>query len=135
MTKKTSTIALNLEKSPTDTDRHLVLHDDHVYAYGGDNGIISAFPIPVDTSGDSDAPSSSSSSSTAKIIHQYDEAVRALAFSNDGQRVAVGYEDGHVDMYAFTPEQIKEGQPHPFLNESLSGNVVIRSYTQRPSIP
>uniref|UniRef100_A0A7S3QHM5 Minichromosome loss protein Mcl1 middle region domain-containing protein n=1 Tax=Chaetoceros debilis TaxID=122233 RepID=A0A7S3QHM5_9STRA len=107
--KHTKTIALNLEKSPTDTDRHLVLHDDHVYAYGGDMGIISAFPIDAS----SDAASSSAS---AKIIHQYDEAVRALAFSNDGQRVAVGYEDGHVDMYAFTAEQLQGEDSHPFLN-------------------
>ena len=119
----TSSINLNLEKNPSDYNRTLATFQNHLYAIGGDCGSISA--LSLDNNG-------SPSSGTARIIHQYDEPVRALAFSKDGQRVAVGYEDGNIDIYSFTAEELKESPQHPFLGNG-NGNGNGNNKPQQPS--
>lgn len=93
-------IQLNLESNPTEYNRHLTAHGGWLYVIGGESGTIAA--------------SSQSNPLSFRVIQQYDEPVRSLAFSKDGQRVAVGFEDGNVDIYCFTPDQL-QGDSHPFL--------------------
>ncbi len=109
-----TTISLNLGKNPEGFDRHLFIHQDYVYAYGGDNGTITVLPLS-----DLQSTSSAKGSTSARIVHQYDEPVRALAFSQDSQRVAVGFDDGNVDIYSFSSDQLESQEdgsplPHPF---------------------
>ncbi len=94
-----------------DFDRHLCVHQGFVYAYGGENGTITVLPL-------SDLQKSTVTAS-ARSVHKYDDPVRALAFSQDGQRVAVGFDDGNVDVYSFSLDQLKSEEdgsslPHPF---------------------
>lgn len=126
MTGKTDelqTMHLNLEKSSgTKAKRNLVVFQDCIYAYGGENGLISALGLSdvLSSTAVADATGASSPRSlpSFKVIHSFDEPVRALAFSSDGQRVAVGLDDGVIEIYEFTAEQVKES-PHPFGERAL----------------
>lgn len=112
---------LNLEKSSTNSKRNLVLYQDCLYAYGGENGLISVLRLPFKDGAGKKSLSASitSSSSSFKVIHSFDEPVRALAFSSDGQRVAVGLDDGVIEIYVFSSQELLGSPPtsshcHPF---------------------
>jgi WD40 repeat protein len=105
-------IRLNLETNPTEYNRRLIVHADHLYAIGGENGTITATSL--------------SDPSSFRVVQQYDEPVRALAFSPDGKRVAVGYEDGNVDIYSFDSEQLEQGV-HPFLGNHGNNDTTSKS--------
>lgn len=114
---------LNLEKSSTKAKRNLVLFQNCLFAYGGENGLISVLRLPFNNEAVNDKSSSlaSSLSSSFKVIHSFDEPVRALAFSSDGQRVAVGLDDGVIEIYEFTAHELQSSSPyHPFSGPSLS---------------
>lgn len=108
------TVHLNLEKSSIKAKRNLVLFQDCLFAYGGENGLISVLHLPLNHDADATNKSSSSSPSLSfKVIHSFDEPVRALAFSPDGQRVAVGLDDGVIEIYAFTAQELLSSSSPP----------------------
>lgn len=110
---------LNLEKNAQDSPRQLTIQSNHIIANGGDNGNISALSLDSMTSNDNN-----NTHSNLQIIQQYDDPVKALAFSDDGQRVAVGYDDGCVDIYVYSAEEVHiaktESSTHPFLKQGTS---------------
>ena len=73
-------------------------------AYGGDDGRIyhlhhrKSLQEGATTSTNN---ASSSTLSTPRVIRKYDDEVRAVAVSPDGQRIAVGFDDGSTKIYAF----------------------------------
>lgn len=112
--QKHRTINLRLEDESyiNDHPRHLTIHSNHIFAIGGEDGFISATPI-----------NEKDDASTTRVIRKYDEPVKALAFSDDGQRVAVGYDDGFVDIYVYSKEQLASSENHPFLLNKTKRNV------------
>ena len=102
---------LNLERSSAKAKRNLLLFNKDLFAYGGDTGTISHLHLNSDGSIPTD--------DSPKVVHQLDDAVRALAFSPDGQRVAVGFEDGIIDIYEFSKEKVNQPN-HPFQNLASS---------------
>jgi hypothetical protein len=67
-------------------------------AYGGDDGTIS-FLSTKDTK--------------AKVIRRYDDGVRAVTVSQNGKRVAVGFDDGSTKIYCYD-DYDGTSSPHPF---------------------
>lgn len=113
-------ISLKLEEDPSDHPRHLTIQSNHLIAIGGENGNISALPLLSH-----DDATSTTDAKTPKIIKRYDDPVKALAFSSNGQRVAVGYEDGSVDIYVYSQDEIDEAEKngsHPFISKSKRSN-------------
>jgi len=106
-------INLKLEEDPSDHVRHLTIpvRSNHILAYGGPNGTISALPLSLSL------PLSDEVNSP-RIIKRFDEPVKALAFSSDGRRVAVGYEDGHIDIFAYTQEELTAASTNASTNAS-----------------
>ena len=114
-------LKLDGEGESNDHSRHLSIHANHILALGGENGVITAFPI---------LPKGSSSNGEEReqieprVIQQYDDVVKALAFSEDGKRVAVGYDDGNVDIYVYSDDDLQVGNNghgcqedfHPFIS-------------------
>ena len=78
-----------------------------VLAYGGDDGTITFLPV------DMESPIITNNI-VGKAIRRYDDgAVRAVAMSNDGKRVAVGLDDGTTKIYHYDDYDSKKS-PHPF---------------------
>ena len=108
-------------------------------AYGGDDGCIyllnnhhSSSTNSSSTSNNNDenknneegAPPSSSSQQEPIVIRKYDDEVRSLAISNDGKRIAVGFDDGSTKIYSYDDYVVsdEDGAPsgdghvhHPFI--------------------
>ena len=89
-------LTLNLEESPSLSKRDLILFQNHILAIGGENGNITAAPL--------------SSSQEFKVVHQIDDPIQCLALNSDGSLMALGLEDGSVDIYTFDLEDV-----HPLL--------------------
>lgn len=98
-------INLNLEESPSDSKRDLILFQNHILAIGGENGNITASPLD-----------NRSSSSQCKVVHQIDDPIQCMAINSDGSLMALGLEDGSVDIYTFEKEDV---HPlfQPFVNK------------------
>ncbi len=111
---------LNLEKSASKSKRQLSLYSNkHLLAIGGSNGTITALNLNS-KSDDAEA--------AFRTIKQFDDAVRALAFSSDGQRVAVGYDDGQVRIFSYSKEELNDGNDidcHPFVTIAKQNSVNI----------
>ena len=115
---------LNLEKSASSCKRQLTLHSNYLLANGGSNGTITSLDMNTVIKVNS-SPAGSENNSTSKlafrVIKQFDDAVCALAFSSDGLRVAVGYDNGQVRIFMFTKEQVESSGDdgtagdHPFI--------------------
>lgn len=103
-------ILLNLEENECGAFRRLTLYQNHLLAIGGSNGII--------TAASKDNSASDPIALSFEKVQEYDDLVRALAFSNDGTRIAVGYDSGSVDIFCFTEDQLKlaENGTHPFFS-------------------
>jgi chromosome transmission fidelity protein 4 len=79
--------------------RLLQLPCKSVLAYGGDEGHISSLI---------------EKENRFQVIQRCDDQVRAIAFSADGKRVAVGFDTGQIDIYRFDNYELTVGVPHPF---------------------
>ena len=90
---------LNLEESPSDSKRDLILFQNHILAIGGENGNITAAPLD-----------NLSSPQEFKVVHQIDDPIQCMTLNTDGSLMALGMEDGSVDIYTFDKEEV-----HPLL--------------------
>jgi WD40 repeat protein len=85
--------------------------DKHLLAFGGNDGTISLVELE---------------SSKVRTARQFDDAVRDVAFSHDGKRVAVGLDDGSTQIFLFADIDAEDSL-HPFVihkadDEFLSQN-------------
>jgi WD40 repeat protein len=102
------TISVDLKlDSDEDNPRCLLkLPTGQLLAYGGDDGTISLVTF-------------NGSKATATPVRRFDEeAVRALAVSPDGKRVAVGFDSGATQIYSYPDFEVSSSSSnHPFLPE------------------
>ena len=107
----TNAVDLQLEKVPASHPRRLIELRGNVLAFGGDTGIITAI---------STSEYDESSKPKTRVLYRYDEPIRAIAISKDTLRIAVGFQDGSIDVYYFTREELDQcdANDHPFLSKS-----------------
>ena len=79
--------------------RRLLKLGNQVMAYGGDLGTISVI-----------------ANNTAQVVRRFDDAIRAVAVSHDGKRVAVGFDDGSTKIFRYE-NAVSEKEQHPFLQQ------------------
>jgi chromosome transmission fidelity protein 4 len=96
--------SLGLEDG-NDTDeqprRFLRLPSGHLLAYGGDNGNVSCLlPEEVSAEGHLDK-SDGSAKNKFVVVQRYEDAVRCIAVSKDGKRLAIGFDTGKTQIYCF----------------------------------
>ena len=99
-----TTYSLGLEEEEEDD----VLEEEHLFrwvsigksllTYGGDNGNLASFQ--------------------GKVVQRFDDGVRAVVASNDGKRIAVGFDTGAVRVYPFDDYENGEEEEHPFCRQS-----------------
>jgi len=89
-----------------DHPRRLLKLGNEVIAYGGEHGTISVI---------------SHDNNNATVARRFDDAIRAVAVSHDGKRVAVGFDDGSTKIFLYDTVDNKE-QAHPFLQQHESSN-------------
>ncbi len=93
--------SLGLEDG-NDTDdqprRFLRLPSGHLLAYGGDNGNVTCL----------------NQNEKFMIVQRYEDAVRCIAVSKDGKRLAVGFDTGKTLIYSFDDFICKDGIVHPY---------------------
>eukprot|EP00536_Pseudo-nitzschia_multiseries_P001771 jgi/Psemu1/283259/fgenesh1_pg.22_\ len=115
--------SLGLEDESDETDdqprRFLRLPSGHLLAYGGDNGNVSCW-IPRDGERDNDTESNTDTQGRFAVVQRYDDAVRCLAVSDDGRRLAVGFDTGKTQIHSFDDDDdgSDDGSdlaPHPSL--------------------
>lgn len=87
----------DIDDDSAEPRRLLQLPCKSLLAYGGDDGIISCL---VDKE------------NKFQVLQRYDDGVRAVASSDDGKRVAVGFDSGDVKIYKF--DDYEKGTIHPF---------------------
>lgn len=95
-----------------DIPRRLVpFPDGHLVAYGDDNGTLTC----IDTNASKDKVA-------VRTFRTYDDAaVRAVAVSSDGQRVAVGFDNGETRLYQYDEyDYTDKSQGHPFVPKKSS---------------
>jgi WD40 repeat protein len=97
-------IDLALGEDGEDHPRRLLLMGNQLVAYGGDHGTLSVLV------GDK-----------AQVVRSFDDAIRAVAVSHDGKRVAIGFDDGSTKIYRYENSVSPEEQ-HPFLQKPDSTN-------------
>jgi len=96
------TVQYNMDlklEADEDYPRRLVpFPNGQLLAYGGEDGTVTSLDV---------------ASQKVRILKQYDEAaVRVIAISSDGKRVAVGFDNGSTSIYHYDDYQLS--QPHPF---------------------
>ena len=109
MTVEPITFSLGLDDiddGAVEPRRLLQLPCKSLLAYGGDDGIISCL---VDKE------------NKFQALKRYEDAVRAVAFSDDGKRVVVGFETGEVEVYKF--DDYEGGTIHPFARVTAKDDV------------
>jgi len=103
-------------------------------AYGGDDGCIYLLNNHSSTNTKEGAPSklsdgaptsTSLNSSNPIVIRKYDDEVKSIAVSNDGLRIAVGFDDGNVKIYSYDN----------FINNNDSNNNEVDGRVHHPFIP
>lgn len=102
MTAQTTTFSLGLDDAGDDFEhprRLLQLPCKSVLAYGGDEGIISCIMTGEEK---------------FQVVQRYDDGVRAIAFSEDGKRVAIGFDSGEIRIVKYDDYEYVPGTPHPF---------------------
>jgi WD40 repeat protein len=99
---------LGLDDDEEEPRRFLSLPCGSLLAYGGDDG-----NVCVRTSTDE-----------FSIVQRYDDAVRAVAVSQDGKRIAVGFDNGGTQIYDYddytTGTTSTVDEPHPFCQTTSS---------------
>jgi len=96
--------SLGLEDG-NDTDdqprRFLRLPSGHLLAYGGDNGNVSCL-LPEES------PSDEEKSQKFVVVQRYEDAIRCIAVSKDGKRIAIGFDTGKTLIHCFDDFVCKE---------------------------
>lgn len=119
-------LSLGLEDG-NDTDdqprRFLRLPSGHLIAYGGDNGNVSCL-LPKEVTVENDA----SEKNKFVTVQQYEDAVRCIAVSKDGKRLAIGFDTGKTLIYSFDEFICQENYSyaantkdpvHPYVQKAL----------------
>jgi WD40 repeat protein len=102
MAAEMTTFSLGLDDVGDDFEhprRLLQLPCKSVLAYGGDEGIIACL---------------AKGENKFQVVQRYDDGVRAVAFSEDGKRVAVGFDSGEIQILKYDDYECEKGTPHPF---------------------
>jgi len=103
-------------------------------AYGGDDGCIYLLNNHSSTNTKEGAPSklsdgaptsTSLNSSNPIVIRKYDDEVKSIAISQDGLRIAVGFDDGNVKIYSYDN----------FINNNDSNVIEVDGRVHHPFIP
>ena len=94
--EKPCLLSLGLEDDEDDDKPRRFLHlpSGHLLAYGGESGNVSCL-LPEQES------TENSNSNKFVIVQQYDDEVRSIAVSQDGKRLAVGFDTGSTQIYTF----------------------------------
>ena len=103
--------------------RRLVRMGCHLVAYGGDNGTLSAIALAVHPSSETNHHKNNNNKNKKDVcvpIRRYDDdMVRAVAISDDGKRVVVGFEEGTTKVYVYDDYDSKGNDDatsvHPFV--------------------
>ena len=103
----TKSLDLKLDSDEDHPRRLVTFPDGNILAYGGDDGTLSCINI-------------ANNNDEVRIIRQFDEAaVRAVAVSSDGTRVAIGFDNGSTRLYQYDNYKITTDNDtitrHPFI--------------------
>jgi hypothetical protein len=102
-------LSLGLEDNGDDQPRRFLrLPSGHLLAYGGGIGNVSCL-LPEEKE------STKGNNNKFVIVQQYDDEVRSIAVSQDGKRLAVGFEMGSTQIYTFdenTDEELSVLHPY-----------------------
>jgi hypothetical protein len=92
--EKPCLLSMGLEDDEDDDNPRRFLHlpSGHLLAYGGESGNVSCL-LPEQEY--------TKNSNKFVIVQQYDDEVRSIAVSQDGKRLAVGFETGSTQIYTF----------------------------------
>ena len=108
-----------------DHPRRLLKLGNHILAYGGDDGTISLITDDDDNN-----------NKKARPVRRWDDdAVRAVAASDDGKRIAIGLDCGATLIYAYDDYRRTTDETHPFVGtlpepkESQEDNLLSQSDT------
>lgn len=96
-------VDLSLGDEGEDHPRRLLKVGNQILAYGGEHGTISVL------------------SPTPKVVRRFDDAIRAVAVSHNGKRVAVGFDDGSTKIFVYENSVCGDEQ-HPFLQQQESSH-------------
>ncbi len=96
--------------------RFLRLPSGHLLAYGGDNGNVSCLLTD-------ESPTDVEKSEKFVVVQRYEDAIRCIAVSKDGKRIAIGFDTGKTLINCFDDFVCKEKsqtsdtklQLHPFV--------------------
>jgi len=115
-----STTDLNLGDEEVHPRRLLPLSSENgLAAYGGEDGAISVLQS-------SEEGKDKENNSKWRIGRQFDDAIRAIAVSPDGERIAVGFDDGSTMIYCYDASSLSSDSAtnnlHPFLKVTSSDN-------------
>jgi len=111
-------IDLGLDSDEDHPRRLIALPGDekHLLAFGGNDGTISLIDVE------------SLKVSTAR---QFDDAVRDVAFSRDGERVAVGLDDGSTQIFLFTDVSWTDKESlHPFVTNKATDDFLSQDVSE-----
>jgi WD40 repeat protein len=103
--------SLRLDDHADHPRRFLSWQEEYLLAYGGDDGTLT---ILVGKDG-------SSTNSRWIQARQWDDAIRAIAISPNGKRVAAGFETGAITIYVYDDYKVTNGstkEPHPFFKKA-----------------
>jgi len=105
--------SLNLEDDDDEATaqprRFLRLPSGHVLAYGGDNGNVSCLLPEVFTKSDGKRQGHK-----FVIVQRYNDEVRSIAVSQDGKRLAIGFDTGSTQICCFD-DQNSTLSVHPYV--------------------
>lgn len=81
--------------------RFLKLPSGHLLAYGGDNGNVSCLLPEEIPASDHIDKRGVSEQNRFHIVQRYEDAIRCIAVSKDGKRLAIGFDTGKTQIHCF----------------------------------
>jgi WD40 repeat protein len=88
--------------------RFLRLPSGQLLAYGGDQGNVTCL-----------VPGSNTDKPTFVIAKQSDDAVRSMAVSHDGKRIAVGNDMGSTQIFTYDDYDVAQREVHPYVKKAI----------------
>ncbi|CAJ1946833.1 unnamed protein product [Cylindrotheca closterium] len=76
-------------------------------AYGGDDGTVTCLD---------------EKDNTFHAVQRFDDCVRAVAVSEDGKRVAVGFDSGEIEIFHYDTFELEKASRHPFAEINEKAN-------------